>query len=101
MVDEYPWPCVSARKLLGEAYQGDPMALTVHMSQLLAVASEDMGIAPILLYKRFVRWTLDEKDGCRVCGKTGHDVIPGLPPRVGGCGAWKVGAGGEEIEEQE
>jgi hypothetical protein len=96
VVDEYPWPCVPARKLLREAYQGNPMALTSHMSWLLNAASDDMGLAPGLLYKRFVRWTLDEKDCCRVCGKPGHDVVPGLPPRVGGCGAWKALAGGEE-----
>jgi hypothetical protein len=41
--------------------------------------------APATLYHRFVRWTLPKATTCRVCGKRGHDVLPGFPPRLFPC----------------
>jgi hypothetical protein len=92
------WPCEFACKLLADAYQGsyhgscqrsyqgDRIGLTRHLAQLMAVAAEDLGLAdPTRLYRRFLGWTLDPDQRCRVCDRQGHDVLAGVPPRLIPC----------------
>jgi hypothetical protein len=53
----------------------------------MSAAADDLELpAAVPLYHRFVAWTLDRDQICRVCGKHRHNVIPGLPPRLSPCG---------------
>lgn len=79
------WPCRVVRKVLAEAH-ADPETLARRMLSLAEWAAGDLGMpSPALLYRRFVAWTLDKDHCCRVCGKRGHDVLPGVPPRYFPC----------------
>ncbi|ROO51968.1 hypothetical protein EDC02_6860 [Micromonospora sp. Llam0] len=56
--DGTPWPCPPGRVQLAEAYVGEPIALSVDVSELLPVAAQEAGITdPAELYERFVSWT--------------------------------------------
>jgi hypothetical protein len=84
--DGMEWPCDGARKLLAEAYQSDPDALTRYLAYFMVQAATDLGVAsPAVLYRRFLGWTLARGEVCRVCGKAGHTVVAGLPPSVFPC----------------
>ena len=57
--------------------------LAVHLSYLMGVAADDFGVAdPTKLYRRFVAWSLPHGQVCPVCGRAGHTVLPGVPPRL-------------------
>ena len=87
------WPCEGARKLLGELHLGEPDELARHMCRLMVWAADELSpTKPYLLYRRFVRWTLPDDRQCRVCGKAGHDVTPGVAPRTVPCDGHAVEA---------
>jgi hypothetical protein len=72
--------------MLSEAYRADPEALHRLMLVLLARATDDLCHAdPTRLYRRFVGWTLDRDEVCRVCSKPRHTVLAGMPPRLFPC----------------
>jgi hypothetical protein len=78
--------CPHARSILGEAYRGDPEALHRLMLTLLVRATVDLCRAdPTRLYHRFVGWTLERDEVCRVCYKPRHTVLAGVPPRLFPC----------------
>lgn len=82
-VDGAAWPCEAARRELLAQRSADPLALAVHLSYLMGVAADDLGVPdPTKLYRRFVAWSLPADRACRVCGRRGHDVLPGVPPRL-------------------
>ena len=57
--------------------------LAIHMLHLMAVAARDLRRPnPASLYWRFAAWTLPSGTTCRLCGRHGHDVLPGAPPRL-------------------
>jgi hypothetical protein len=61
-------------------------ALAGHLSRLMSVAASDLEIAgSCKLYGRFVGWMLPAGLSCRVCGKGGHDFLPGVPSRLVPC----------------
>jgi hypothetical protein len=80
--DEDAWPCTPVRTMLTQRYRDDHEALARHMLLVVAWAAEDLGVGPASLYGRFVRWSLPSNSACRVCGRSGHDVLPGVPPRL-------------------
>jgi hypothetical protein len=85
-IDDQDWPCESARRQLMDIHRDDPDVLTRLLATLVMVAAVDLGTpSPALLYRRFVAWTLGPATRCRVCLRRGHDVLPGLPPRVFPC----------------
>jgi hypothetical protein len=58
---------------------------------LMGQASAELWMTdPTRLYRRFVAWTLDKDAACRVCGKAGHDVLPGLPHRFFPCDGYPI-----------
>jgi hypothetical protein len=62
------------------------LELARHMAWLQAAAALDLAIhEPASLYRRFVLWTSDEPGQCRRCGRSGHQALPGLPPRLFPC----------------
>ncbi len=84
--DGLPWPCEPGRRALRQQRADDPLALQIHMPRLMATAAGDLGLTnPTWLYRRFVHWTLDKDEACRICGKPGHTALPGLPPRLTPC----------------
>jgi hypothetical protein len=84
--DGEAWPCESARKLLSEAYRGEPDRLVRYLAHFMAQAATDLGVpGPALLYRRFMGWTLGPGEVCRVCGRSSHTVVTGLPPRLLPC----------------
>jgi hypothetical protein len=84
--DNEPWPCALVRKQLGETFLDSEDVLAVHMAWLMAAAARDLGLAdPSKLYRRFVRWTAGDRAVCGRCGHTGHQALPGLPPRLFPC----------------
>ena len=86
VVDGSRWPCAEARQALTEAYRADPAMLTHHMTALMVWAETELGVVnPATLFKRFVGWTVDTSEPCRVCGKSSHVVITGVPPRFQLC----------------
>lgn len=87
VVDGDTWPCGPLRQLLLDHYGQNPEDAARQMLHLLARehANELLGAAPAKLYGRFVRWALPEGTRCRVCGRSGHDVLPDLPPRLFPC----------------
>lgn len=85
-VDGAAWPCTPARQALAQQAGAESNRLGVLMSVLMAQAAEELGIAdPTRLYRRFVAWTLPCDRACRVCGRAGHDVLPGVPLRLIPC----------------
>jgi hypothetical protein len=84
--DNEPWPCELARKQLGEIFLDNEARLSAHMVWLMAAAARDLGLPdPSKLYRRFVRWTADDRAACGRCGRSGHQALPGLPPRLFPC----------------
>jgi hypothetical protein len=83
--DADAWPCTLVRTVLTQYYRDDHQALARHMLLVVARAAEDLGVGPASLYWRFVRWSLPSNSACRACGRSGHDVLPGVPPRLFGC----------------
>ncbi|HKT02027.1 MAG TPA: hypothetical protein VJT31_21070 [Rugosimonospora sp.] len=84
--DGEEWPCDGARRLLGAAHRETPDALTRYLAHLMAQAASDLGVrSPTTLYRRFVGWSLGRSQVCRVCGRSGHDVVAGVPPRLFPC----------------
>lgn len=83
-VDGLAWPCEAARHALRQQYSAaDPLTLAVHLSYLMGVAADDLSVSDqAKLYRRFVAWSLPADRACRVCGRRGHDVLPGVPPRL-------------------
>jgi hypothetical protein len=80
------WPCGGARKLLAEAYRDMPDALARYLAHFMDQAATDLGLStPSVLYRRFLGCTLHPDEACRVCGRSGHTVVPGLPPRLFPC----------------
>jgi hypothetical protein len=84
MVDGDDWPCELARKTLVE-YHTDQQALTRQLVHLMSLAADDLRVGPARLCRRFMTWTLPNGMACRVCGRPGHDVLPGAPPRLFPC----------------
>ncbi|GIJ69956.1 hypothetical protein Voc01_048730 [Virgisporangium ochraceum] len=85
-IDGENWPCPPARRQLRDIHKEDPDVLSRLLATLSMVAAVDLGTpSPALLYRRFVAWTLGSATRCRVCQRRGHDVLPGLPPRVFPC----------------
>lgn len=83
--DGQAWPCEVARVALTEAYP-EPAVLVAHLEHLMATAALDLQTGdPRRLYRRFVAWALNRNQICRACGKSGHDALPGLPPRLLPC----------------
>jgi hypothetical protein len=82
--DGQPWPCPLARFILAR-HAPDPEALARHLLALLQAAGEDLGVSPSRLYRRFAAWTLPDDTRCRACGRSGHDVLPQVPPRLFPC----------------
>jgi hypothetical protein len=80
------WPCMTAQTIL-LAHQPDRETLARHLLHLAAEAAEDLNIGPARLYRRFVGWALPDEAACRLCGRGGHDVLPGVPPRLLPCAA--------------
>lgn len=96
-IDGQDWPCELARKQLTEIHRAEPEILTRLTAMLAMIAAVDLGISsPAFLYRRFVAWTLDSTTRCRVCDRRGHDVLPGLPPRVFPC-AKLIGQENQEV----
>lgn len=84
--DGLPWPCEPARELLREVHTGDLDRLLRHMTQVMAVAEQDIGVLDrAALYRRFVVWALDEGQRCAMCGSPRHAAIPDVPPRLVPC----------------
>ncbi|HEY2670916.1 MAG TPA: hypothetical protein VGJ07_11150 [Rugosimonospora sp.] len=80
------WPCNPVSDLLTRVHGDDREGLAGHLARLMAVAARELGSAgSAKLYKRFLGWTLDGDEVCRVCCRRGHDVLPGLPPRLFPC----------------
>jgi hypothetical protein len=80
------WPCEPAQKTVADLHVDDHESLVEQMSRLMIWAADDLGLAdPAKLYKRFLRWTLPKDHACRLCGKPGHDAVPGVPPRLIPC----------------
>jgi hypothetical protein len=80
------WPCEPAQKMIGDLHTGDDESLVRHVARLMGQAADDLGPAnPTKLYKRFLGWTPVAGHACRVCGKLGHDAVPGVPPRMVPC----------------
>jgi hypothetical protein len=77
------WPCRAARTALTEAVTSD--VLIERLLWLMATAEVDLKVAPAHLYRRFVGWNFPDGTACRVCGRAGHDVLPGQPPRLFPC----------------
>jgi hypothetical protein len=72
--------------MIGDLHAGDYESLARHMAKLMSQAADDLGPAnPTKLYKRFIGWTPAGGHACRVCGKPGHDAVPGVPPRLVPC----------------
>ena len=72
-----------ARRPLVDAYGCETIALSAHMTALMALAADDLGYGNRgNLYRDFVAWTLPSGTVCRLCGKAGHDVLPRRPPRL-------------------
>jgi hypothetical protein len=85
-LDRDEWPCLPARAGLVEAYRLDRPLLSAHLAVLMSQAAGDLGLAdPTRLYRRFVAWSLERHRACRVCGRAGHDAVPGAPPRLVPC----------------
>lgn len=85
-VDAAAWPCPTAREALIDAHRIDPDALSSHLSALLRQAASDLRPAdPAHLYPRFIAWALSSDRACRLCGRSRHDAIPGVPPRLLPC----------------
>lgn len=81
--DGYLWPCADARKRLAAVLDGGGDVLAIHMLHLMVVAARDLGTSnPASLYSRFVAWTLPVGVKCRICGRNGHDLLSGAPPRL-------------------
>jgi hypothetical protein len=83
------WPCELDRKLLREAYP-DADDLARYMLGLVVQAALELGVPEAKLYRRFVAWTLPEGRVCRVCGRAGHDVLAGVPPRLFPCDGYAI-----------
>jgi hypothetical protein len=80
------WPCEPVRPLLLGAYLKDIDDIRRHMTWLMPMAVEELGVRdPGKLFRRFLGWTLEKSTACRVCGKAGHDFISGVPPRLIPC----------------
>jgi hypothetical protein len=85
-VDGEPWPCDRARKELSDVFFGSEEALAAQMAWVMAAAAADLGTAdPSRLYRRFVRWTSDDRLPCGRCRQHNHRVVPGLPLRLFPC----------------
>jgi hypothetical protein len=85
--DGESWPCELARKQLAEIFLGSEDRLSAQMARLMGVAAHDLGLPDSSkLYRRFVRWTVDGAMlQCGRCGRSGHQALPGLPPRLFPC----------------
>lgn len=80
------WPCQSVTGLVAALSAIDREQFAGRMTRLMSVAADELGpVSPARLYRRFVGWVLEEGHRCRVCEKRGHDVLPGLPPRLFPC----------------
>jgi hypothetical protein len=67
-------------------HREDRDALARHMAWLMSVAAVELRCSdPTRLYQRFLGWALPKDQLCRLCGKRGHDAIPGVPPRLIPC----------------
>ncbi|MEN3306675.1 MAG: hypothetical protein V7603_2877 [Micromonosporaceae bacterium] len=85
------WPCEPVRPMLVSAHSGSRVAVQHHMAWLLVTAAGELSVAgPAKLFGRFLAWTLDEGQVCRVCGKAGHDFLPGVPPRLMPCDGYAI-----------
>jgi hypothetical protein len=72
--------------MLAGAYGGGSLTLARHLADLMSLAVADLAVAdPTKLYRRFLKWTLNKGVCCGACGKPGHAVIPGVPPRLVPC----------------
>jgi hypothetical protein len=89
LADGDEWPCGQARKALLGHYGQDFEAAARHLLYLMGWAPENaadaLGVPAATLYRRIVGWTLPKEHTCRACGVRGHDVLPGLPPRLFPC----------------
>jgi rRNA maturation protein Nop10 len=68
------------------AFGADSVGLSTLMAYLMGLAASDLNQPdPTRLYRRFVGWTLDDRDRCPACGRRGHAPVPGVPPRLCPC----------------
>jgi hypothetical protein len=89
-VDGAHWPCQPAKQQLIEAYR-DRAVLAALLGKLMARAADELGVAdPTDLYRRFLAWTTDVGEPCRICGKANHTVVVGLPPRLVPCDRLRI-----------
>jgi hypothetical protein len=80
------WPCEPIRPVLLKAHLEDRDEVQWHMTWLIPMAANELGVSdPAKLFRRFLGWTLEKDAACRVCGKAGHDFLPGVPPRLLSC----------------
>jgi hypothetical protein len=86
VTDGEPWPCDPARTMMAKGWGDDTDALAGMLTVLMGQAADELHQSdPTRLYRRFVGWVYGSGHGCRICGKRGHDVIPGVPPRLVPC----------------
>jgi hypothetical protein len=82
-VDGLDWPCREAQHELSARFATSPAVLTGHMLHLMVAATRELNLpSDHQLYWRFITWTLPPGVRCRVCGTRGHDMLPGIPPRL-------------------
>ncbi len=85
------WPCAGTRRVITDLYRGEPEELSWHMLQIMTRAADELNPgSPARLYQRFVSWTLKKSAACRVCGRAGHDFMPGVLPRMVPCTAHAI-----------
>lgn len=85
-IDGAQWPCTPARLALTAAYGRGSAELAAHLAALMAIAEQELvTLDRAGLYRRFLAWTRADGELCRVCGRRGHAVLPGLPPRLVPC----------------
>lgn len=85
-MDGEEWPCAGSREQLLAGFAGDPDGLAGHLFWVMEKAVDDLHPGtPVRLYRRFVGWSLAEDAACRVCGRGGHDWVPGVLPRLVPC----------------
>jgi hypothetical protein len=76
--------------MLVKAHLEDMDEVRQHMAWLIPMAAKELGVEEVKLFRRFLGWTLAKDAACRVCGKPGHDFIPGVPPRLIPCEGYAV-----------